>query len=249
MYWYESSFRIYPNQMGFNVIFSLIFRRFLCVKKIRNRNKSIRLRTWGTQSKQNWCLFALNKSAEKKQSTPLHQPLYTSITRWNFYRTCTGGVMLFLIFFFSCLSMKHLHRVNPTFYANGVKSTIIFSFSSFSRSFFCSAFSLLVCLNFSIETHDDAIYILTFVLFAYMLFSFLHLFFPILLFFLSFSLNCKRTREKQRHINRGRWCRARCWFFPSFSSDACVCACVWDQCCEKEGGSNLDSSVLFSLLG
>lgn len=80
----------------------------------------------------------------------------------------------------------------------------------------------------------------------YMLFSLHHVFFLLFFFFFSiflfFSLDYKRTREKERHINRGRWWRAHCWFFPSFYS------CVYLVSTVREGmwfESRLGRSLFF----
>jgi len=136
-------------------------------------------------------------------------PIFSPFTRWNFYTTCTVGVMLFLAFFFFLSiilmeSVKHL-------ICNG-DSRLFFSISlSLSRS------SLLLR---RMTTAFICVHRFMFVLFAYMLFS--------SSLFLFFSLDCKRAREKERHINRGRWWRARCWFFPSFYSCVCIFSMLWE---------------------
>lgn len=99
-------------------------------------------------------------------------------------------------------------------------------------------------ISLSLEAHDDGIYMHTctkvrFVC-LYVIFSSSCYFFFLLSF--SFSLLIISEREKERHINRGRWWRAHCWFFPSFYSCVCILSMLWEGTWFE---SRLDRSLFF----
>lgn len=127
------------------------------------------------------------------------------------------GVTLFLVsFLFLLLSIQHLDRVRKISYLKWrMMDVSMFLYFSLSLS----------------PMHDDRAYIRALCrcsfrsVWCYFLFN--------MLFsssiFLSFFFMCKRRREKERHINRGRWWRAHCWLFPSFCSHVCELLMLWKE--------------------